>query len=226
MSASVTDLVLLRHGETDWNRERRIQGQLDVPLNDEGRRQAAAAAARLSSDAGRWGLSPEPGRPAASLVSSDLLRCRQTAAPIAASLGLECGHDPRLRERAFGVFEGQTYPEIRGEDAARFDRWQARDPDFRVDGAESLRSFAQRVEAVLLDLAEAHRGRTLVLVTHGGVLDVTYRMARGLPLEAPRDFEVPNASLNRLRFTAGRFEVLHWADVAHWRAALDEIDPA
>lgn len=226
MSPTETDLILLRHGETAWNRERRIQGQLDVPLNDEGVRQAAAAAARLSADAGHWGLAAEPDRPAASLVSSDLLRCRQTAAPIAAALGLDCRLEPRLRERAYGVFEGRTYPEIRGEDVARFERWQARDPDFRVEGAESLRGFAQRVESVLADLAEAHRGRTIVLVTHGGVLDVVYRMARGLSLEAQRDFEVPNASLNRLRFSAGRFELLHWADVTHWRAALDEIGPA
>jgi 2,3-bisphosphoglycerate-dependent phosphoglycerate mutase len=225
MAATDTDLILLRHGETDWNRERRIQGQLDIPLNSEGVRQAAAAAARLSSDAGRWALATGADRPAVHLVSSDLQRCRHTAAPIAAALGLDCGLDSRLRERAYGVFEGRTYPEIRSEDAARFDRWQARDPDFRVDGAESLRSFARRVETVLVDLAELHRGRTLVLVTHGGVLDVVHRMARGLSLEAPRDFEVPNASLNRLRFSAGRFELQHWADVTHWRAALDEIGP-
>jgi probable phosphoglycerate mutase len=225
MNSTDTDLILLRHGETDWNRQRRIQGQLDTPLNDEGIRQAAAAAARLATEAARWGLAARPGGPPARLVSSDLLRCRQTAAPIAAALGLDCGLEARLRERAYGVFEGRTYPEIRGEDASRFDRWQARDPDFQVEGAESLRGFAQRVESVLADLAEAHRGRTLVLVTHGGVLDVTYRMARGLPLEAQRDFDVPNAGLNRLRFSAGRFEILHWGDVTHWRAALDELGP-
>lgn len=217
--AAVTELVLVRHGETAWNRDRRIQGHLDTPLNDEGLRQARAAARRLAADAHRARAGAAP--PA--LVASDLQRCRQTAEPIAAALGVEPAFDARLRERHFGVFQGRTYAEILRDDAARAARWQARDPDLEIEGGESLRVFARRVEDVLASLAAAHAGRTLVVVTHGGVLDVVHRLARGLALEAPRDFEIANASLNRLRFDGDRFALVAWGEVSHWRDALDEL---
>ena len=218
-----TDLILLRHGETAWNRERRIQGQLDTPLHDEGVRQARAAARRLDAERDRWGLAPAVGAPLPAMVSSDLLRCRQTAEPIAAALGLDVALDPRLRERHFGIFQGQTYPDLKRDDPERYERWMHRDPDFDIDGGESLRTFARRIEAVLVDLATAHPGRTVVVVTHGGVLDVANRLCRGLALNAPRDFDIPNAGLNRLRFDGARFGLLTWGDVGHWQDALDEL---
>ena len=220
-----TDLILLRHGETDWNRERRVQGQLDTPLNAEGRRQALAAARHLSDRAAEYRLAQEAGRPRAVLITSDLQRCRETAAPIATATGLVAEPDVRLRERGYGVFEGRTLPEAQRELGAQFERWLARDPDFDVGGGESLRSFQRRVEDALRDLVERHAGQTLLIVTHGGVLDIVNRMARSVPLEAPRDFEIPNASLNRLRHRGGRFEILQWGAVSHWRDALDEIEP-
>ncbi len=217
---AAVELVLVRHGETAWNRDRRIQGQLDTPLNDEGLRQARAAARRLAIDARR---ARADGAAPIALVTSDLLRCRQTAEPIAAALGVEPSFDARLRERHFGVFQGRTFTEILRDDATRAARWQARDPDLEVEGGESLRVFARRAEDALASLAAAHAGRTLVVVTHGGVLDVAHRLARGLPLEAPRDFEIANASLNRLRFDGVRFELVAWGDVSHWQGALDEL---
>lgn len=224
---SDTLLILLRHGETDWNRERRIQGRTDIPLNDEGLRQARAAARRLAAEsraaATASGNAPF-ARPVA-LVSSDLRRCMQTAEPIAAALGIGCTPEPRLRERAFGAFEGRTPAELRRDRPLLHERWQRRDPDFDGDGGESLRVFADRVRGVLDELATAHRGATLVVVTHGGVLDVVHRIARSLPLEAPRNFELPNASLNRLRFDGERYEILEWGVDSHWRDALDEIGP-
>jgi probable phosphoglycerate mutase len=221
----VTDLILLRHGETAWNRERRIQGQLDTPLNDEGVRQAHAAARHLSARPSHYRLAPEPGRPRPAIVCSDLQRCRQTAEPIAQATGLDVIFDARLRERAYGLFEGRTYAEVQRDLAGQFERWLARDPDFDVDGGESLRTFQARVEAALVELAARHAGGTLIVVTHGGVLDIAHRMARGMALTAPRDFEVANASLNRMRAARGRFEIVEWGDVSHWRDALDEIGP-
>lgn len=225
-----TRLILLRHGETDWNRERRIQGRIDTPLNDEGLRQARAAARRLAAEAVPSGPAPliGAGPPAhrIALVSSDLLRCLQTAAPIAGALGIDCIPEPRLRERAFGAFEGRTPAEVRRDQPLQYERWQRRDPDFDAGGGESLRVFAHRIRSVFDELAAAHRGSTLVVVTHGGVLDVVHRFARGMSLEAPRNFELPNASLNRLRFDGDRYEILEWGVVSHWRDALDEIGPA
>ncbi|RPH46193.1 MAG: histidine phosphatase family protein [Burkholderiales bacterium] len=218
-----TDLILLRHGETAWNRDRRIQGQLDTPLNDEGVRQARAAGRRLAAERARWGLASAADAPAPAMVSSDLLRCRQTAEPIATALGLDCVTDARLRERDFGVFQGRTYPDLKREDPERFERWLHRDPDYDIDGGESLRTFARRIESVLTELGTAHRGRTVVVVTHGGVLDVANRLCRGLALEAQRDFDIPNAGLNWLRFDGSRFELRVWGDVGHWQGSLDEL---
>lgn len=218
-----TDLILLRHGETAWNRERRIQGQLDTPLADEGVRQARTAARRLAAERTRWGLDAAGPDAGPLLFSSDLLRCRQTAEPIAEALGLPMALEPRLRERHFGEFQGMTVPEIRRDHGERFDRWHRLEPDLELADGESLRRFAARVGDALHALAEAHPGRTLVLVTHGGVLDVVNRLCRGRPLEAPRDFEIPNASLNRVRRDGGRLELLAWGDVAHWRGSLDEL---
>jgi len=218
--AGATELVLLRHGETDWNLERRIQGQLDIALNAEGRRQAHAAARRLAAQPQRYRLA------SARIVSSDLARCRQTAEAIALSTGLPVQTDARLRERHFGRFEGRTQAELRREFPDDYVRWAARDPDHDVAGGESLRHLDARVRAVFAELVRTHAGRTLIVVTHGGVLDIVQRMCRGLELSAPRDFDLPNAGLNRVRWAAGAFEVLEWADVSHWRDSLDDVDSA
>ena len=218
-----TDLILVRHGETAWNRERRIQGQLDTPLNDEGQRQAEAAARRLAADRPRFRLD-EPGREVL-IVSSDLLRCRQTADPIASAMRLPVSQDARLRERHYGRFQTHTYAEVQRDMAADWARWLSGDPDFNVDGGESLRTFAARVEEVLVELATRHAGATLVVVTHGGVLDIAYRLCQRLPLTAPRDFPLLNASLNRIRWDGTRFEVIDWGEVSHWQPALDEVEP-
>lgn len=223
MTMADTELILIRHGETAWNRARRIQGQLDTPLNDEGHRQARAAALRLATQGERYGLIPS-GRQAR-VISSDLLRCRQTADPIVQATGLPVAYDSRLRERGYGMFEGHTYDEMRRDRADLFARWLSRDPDFDVEGGESLRTFYQRVESALLDLVRQHAGRLLILVTHGGVLEMAYRMCHAMDLAHPREFELLNASLNRIRHSEKGFEVLQWGDISHWRDALDDTEP-
>jgi probable phosphoglycerate mutase len=213
----ITDLILIRHGETDWNLARRFQGHQDISLNAEGLRQAHGAARRLGQRPLDYGLATPPGQSPALLFTSDLMRCRQTAEPIGQALGLAPIVEPRLRERTFGVLEGLTVDELRRDHAESFARWQAREPDFAVERAESLRIFAARVQGVLDDLIARYAGRTLVMVTHGGVLDVVYRIGQGMPIEAPRKVEIPNASLNRLRHDGQRLTVVHWGDVSHWQ---------
>ncbi|HVL56864.1 MAG TPA: histidine phosphatase family protein [Burkholderiaceae bacterium] len=222
---SVT-LILVRHGETAWNRERRVQGHLDVPLNDEGMRQARATAERLATDAARYGLTPVPGVAEPAIVASDLARAWQTAQAIAQATGLPLAPpEPRLRERAYGDFEGLCYEDIHRDRGAEFARWVSRDLDFNVAGGESLRAFFDRSAQVLTELAQSARG-TLVVVTHGGVLDCAYRMATGMPLEQPRTHELLNASLNRIRWDGRRFLLVDWGDVSHWRPALDDTTDA
>jgi len=218
LEAFHTDILLIRHGETAWNAERRLQGHLDIPLNTEGERQATLLAAALDSEAVDL------------VVSSDLMRARQTAQAVAGRKGLVLQQDPALRERCYGGFEGLLYSEIEQRFPREFAAWQARDVDARLpegrNQAETFRDFYARATGAILRLAAAHPGRTLALVAHGGVLECAYRLARGLPLETPRDFKVFNASINRFRYrpASGRLELQSWGEVEHLRpAVLDEL---
>lgn len=207
----MTRLCIVRHGETAWNAEHRVQGQLDVPLNDYGRRQAQAVAAVL----GRERFS--------AIYSSDLGRARETAAPTAAALGLEVKLDPALRERHYGIFQTLTYADVKlkyPEDYARFER---REPEFDFRTGESLRAFYERAVKCVQGIAAAHPGGEVLVFTHGGVLDKLYRYVTGLPLSAPREFRIPNCGINRLGAAPGAWQILVWADVAHLDSALDDL---
>ncbi|MDO5103594.1 MAG: histidine phosphatase family protein [Lautropia sp.] len=206
-------LTLVRHGETAWNMERRIQGQLDLPLNDTGLQQAEAAA-------GRFG----PGMIDV-LYTSDLMRAVSTAEPIGRAAGVAVQLDVCWRERHFGAFQGWRYQQIADEQPAVFARLDARDPAQDLSGGESLTQLMARVKAGLAALVSRHPGQRVVIVSHGGVLDCIYRVATGLPLTAPRSFPVYNASLNHLLWSDGRWQVMDWADIAHLTGSRDEIDP-
>ena len=200
----MTRICFVRHGETDWNIELRFQGQMDLALNSNGEAQAAAVGRRFA------GLS------AAALYSSDLLRARQTAQPIGDALQLPMTLLPALRERHFGRCEGMTLEEIalRHADDAR--AFACRDPDYVLPGGgESRRQHQVRMLGCVERLVSAHRGQTIVVVTHGGALDVIYRRARDLPLEAPRDYPIPNAGINWLQIDGERWLIENWGDVAH-----------
>ena len=209
----MTELVLVRHGVTAWNRARRFQGHIDIPLDDEGHRQARLAAQRLAQE------------PIGAVYASDLDRAVQTARPIARALGLELGSEPGQRERHYGAFEGLDHATLEREHAEAFARWRARDPDFPLPGGgETLRDLSARVEAALLRLALRHPGQRVVAVTHGGVLDCAYRIASGLEIDAPRRHDLLNASLNRIAWDGARFRLVGWGDVAHLEAALDDVE--
>ncbi|MCO5101299.1 MAG: histidine phosphatase family protein [Burkholderiaceae bacterium] len=210
-----TELVLVRHGITAWNRERRFQGQLDTPLDEQGFEQARKTGLRLRS----W--------PLAAVYSSDLLRARQTAEAIAAPHGLQLRIERRLRERHYGGYEGRTYEEIERIDPDGYGRWRARDPAFALPGGgETLLSLHARVEAALRDLASRHEDETVAIVTHGGVLDCAFRLATGLAIEAPRAHELLNASLNRIAWRNGSFTLIAWADAVHLVEVLDDAAQA
>jgi probable phosphoglycerate mutase len=209
---SSTALLLIRHGETAWNAEHRIQGHLDIPLSATGIRQAALLADRLAREA------------IVAVYSSELTRARLTAEPFAARLGLDINLDTRLRERSFGVFEGLTQDEIVARHPEGFRRWRERDPAWAIDEGESGRQLIDRVLSALHDITQRHPGESVAVVTHGGVLDVVYRAARGLPWGAPREHQMLNASINRLSAQAPplALSILDWGDVAHLEQARDE----
>ena len=200
----MTQLLFIRHGETDWNRRQCFQGQLDVPLNGTGHAQAALMAGRLQAD-----------KPDA-FYCSDLLRTRQTAAPLARAWGAEPVAMPGLREQAFGIFEGLDFPLIQAQHADLWQRWVQQDADFALPGGgESMASFSARVLLALRHIVDRHAGQRVTIVTHGGVLDVLWRNAHGLPLQGGRTCEIPNTGLNRLLWREQRLKVVAWGDAAH-----------
>jgi len=211
MPDRVTRILAIRHGETAWNVDTRIQGQLDIPLNETGRWQAhrlALAVAEEGIDA---------------VYSSDLLRAWQTAQSVARGTGRAIVADTGLRERGFGVFEGLTFAEIARRWPEQSERWRRRDPDFGAEGGEVLRDFYSRSVATATRLAGAHPGQTIALVAHGGVMDCLYRAASRVALDAPRSWELVNASINRLLYTPEGFTLIGWNDTYHLEdASLDE----
>ena len=208
---SSTRILAIRHGETAWNVDTRIQGQLDIPLNDTGFWQAERVAEALADE------------DIAVLYASDLVRAAETANAISRRIGLPVLHDAGLRERNFGLFQGRTVAEVEAIHPELVQRWKSREPDFEPEGAESLRTFYARSIDTVHRLAAAHPGQTVVMVAHGGVLDCLYRAACGMPIEAPRTWQLGNASINRLLFTGTRLTMVGWGDTQHLDgAALEE----
>jgi probable phosphoglycerate mutase len=209
-----TRLIAVRHGETAWNVDTRIQGQLDIGLNATGLWQARRVGQALAHE--------EIG----AIYASDLSRAWQTAEEIAKPHGLTVQPEPGLRERAFGRFEGMSFAEIEATlpDEAR--RWRQRDPEFQPEGGETLLVFRERITRIAAKLAARHPGQLVVLVAHGGVMDVLYRAATRQELQAPRTWQLGNAAINRMLWTPEGFSLVGWSDTAHLAtnfSALDEI---
>jgi probable phosphoglycerate mutase len=210
---SPTRFCLVRHGETDWNIERRLQGQIDTRLNETGLNQARKLGEALADTGLRFDA----------LYVSDLLRTRQTAEYIALRSGLGMITTPALRERHFGCFQGLTYPEAEVRMPEAYKLFKARRPDYVPDSGESLMAFSHRVEDFLTRTAQRHPGQTLLIVSHGGVLDIAYRLATRLELTQTRDFPIPNAALNWISHCDGTWNMERWADQSHLENSRDEI---
>jgi probable phosphoglycerate mutase len=211
-TSRTTRICLVRHGETEWNAERRIQGQIDIGLNETGRRQAAAA--------GRW------LRPAGivALYSSDLKRAWVTAQAIGEALALAPEAVPQMRERRYGIFEGLTYAEAQARYPDGYAAFEGRNAAYDFENGESLRDMHARVTGKLRELAVAHSGQKIAVVLHGGVLDIINRFVRGNPLDTPRDFLIPNAGLNWIATVDGAWRIESWGETAHLEpGALDEL---
>ncbi len=208
-----TRFCMIRHGETAWNAERRMQGQIDVPLNATGHRQAQAMAEAIAHES------------FAAIYSSSLTRARDTADAAAQRLKLPVELRPELRERHYGIFQNHTAAESAARYPQAYAKLETRDPDYDNEGGESLRVFHARVEAGLRAMAGEHEEEQVLVVTHGGVLDIVYRLATGRALSSPRDFAIPNAALNWVDWTDGQWRIELWADTEHLTAlaSLDEV---
>ncbi|MDB5730153.1 MAG: phosphoglycerate kinase [Variovorax sp.] len=208
-----TELILIRHGETDWNCELRFQGHIDVPLNDTGHEQARRLGLRLA------------GEPVRHIVSSDLLRAQQTAMPAARLLGLAVTTTLGLREQHFGIAEGLRADDIQRDHPRAWEEWLEFREDYGMPGGESPQQFHARIVESLRGIVARHAGQTVLVVTHGGVLDMAWRTAHGLNLAGPRQSAIPNGGINRVRIANASeplaIEIVDWADVRH----LDELPP-
>ena len=198
-----TRIIAIRHGETTWNVDTRIQGQLDIPLNANGRWQAERLADALR------------GEPLQAIYASDLTRAWETAQYLSRTTGVGLTKEIGLRERGFGDFEGKTFAEIEQQLPEQSLRWRKRDPEFSPAGGESLRALRSRVVEAAQRLAAQHPGEQIALVGHGGVMDVLYRAATRLDIQAPRTWALGNAAINRLLWTPEGFTLVGWSDTHH-----------
>jgi len=205
-----TRICIIRHGETEWNVEKRIQGHTDVPLNETGRAQALAMAFNAAHQ--RF----------AAIYSSDLARTVETAQVLAQREDLAVTLLPQLRERHYGLFQGITADEGAALYPAAYAHYVARDLNYDFETGESLRRFAERVADGIDWLVRHHRGQTIAAVSHGGVLDVVYRRATGRPLSTPRDFVIPNCALNWFHFDGQGWHLDAWADRHYLHEVLTE----
>lgn len=198
-----TGIILIRHGETDWNDQGRIQGHLPVPLNARGMAQAEALAARLRDDSFD------------AVYSSDLLRARQTAEAIARISGHEIRLDERLREWDLGMLSGMLRTEAERDHPhiARIYR------DYLVDEiiprGESIRQRYERITAAVSDIAARHRGESVLIVSHGGPLGDCYHRAVGKEVEERIRIDLFNASINSIRIDGNDWTLESWAQIEH-----------
>ena len=199
----MTELVLIRHGETDMNRELRFQGHVNVSLNATGLEQARRLAARMA------------GQQADAVYASDLLRAQQTARPIASELALQPVPETGLREQSFGRVDGMRVDDIKAQHPEAWEGWLRFEEHYAMPEGESTHQFHNRVMEAMYRLVAAHPDGKVVVVTHGGVLDMIYRTARSLGLNGPRQSDIPNAGFNRIRVRDNGIDILDWADVRH-----------
>ena len=206
-----TRIIAIRHGETAWNVDTRLQGHLDIALNPKGLWQAEQAARALADE------------PIAAIYASDLLRAWHTARAIAQTTAAPLVASQNLRERCFGSFEGMTYAELESHWPLEAQRWRLREPDWAPPGGESLLALRARISGAVDAFAAPHVGEQIVLVAHGVVMDVLYRLATGQELHAPRTWQLGNAAINRLLWTANGLTLVGWGDTRHLEeATLDE----
>ena len=206
---NATRIIAIRHGETAWNVDTRIQGQLDIPLNERGQWQAAQLAEALATQ-----------DPLDAVYTSDLKRAHQTASAVAARQGLTPVSHVGLRERGFGAFEGKTFAEIEKDLPEDAMLWRKREPHWAPpQGGESLVLMEQRIRNTLNELAAQHVGQHIALFAHGGVMDLLYRIATQQDLQAPRTWTLTNTAINRLLWTPESVSLVGWADTSH----LDEM---
>jgi probable phosphoglycerate mutase len=212
---SNTRICFVRHGETNWNAERRMQGHIDIPLNANGISQAERLANALI----------RVKHPFDAIYSSDLERALHTANVVAGALSLDVQITPRLRERNVGKLQGLLLAEAPVLLPEIWQKHIARELDHDLGGGESIRSFHQRMQSILELFLSEHRGQSVLAVSHGGSLDMIYRIVTQQALDAERVAVVPNTSLSWIAHDGNAWSIEHWGDTSHLKdKALGNIE--
>jgi 2,3-bisphosphoglycerate-dependent phosphoglycerate mutase len=196
-------VIIVRHGQTEWNTRGIRQGNLDSRLTEKGFAQAKALAQRLAREQ------------FTALYSSDLGRALQTAKEVSRVTGHEIITDARLRERHLGIFQGLSGEEIKQRHPEEYKLHRSLGPDYVIPGGESVKQQVARNISYLNEIGEKHLGETIVVVTHGGVLSGLFRHTFSIPFNAPRRFEFTNAGLNIFAYEERNWFLLTWGDVSH-----------
>lgn len=202
-SAALTELVIVRHGETQGNVEQRLVNHLDSPLTEKGRWQAERIAQRMSLE------------PPQVMYSSNLGRALATAEPIAKACGIETIPCDQLQEYNNGLFAGLTWKEVEEKFPEAHRQYRGGDIDFAPPSGESRREFHQRVVSRLTDILSAHVGSRILVVGHGGTMSVAFRHAMGFPPGQASPARLPNASLNVFEIEDERWVLRTWGDTSH-----------
>ncbi|NLC24472.1 MAG: histidine phosphatase family protein [Oxalobacter sp.] len=211
-----TEVLIIRHGQTDWNATKRLQGHSDTPLNEKGIGQALALADTLREEK------------LEAIFSSDLQRALRTAEEIAKWHNLPVTVDPAFRERSYGAFEGLSRDEIKTRYPESHAAWYAADPDHvfppgeRI--AESIRAFHHRAIEAIQRIARPYASKKIVLIAHFGIIESAYRVAHDMPLEVRSRVPVLNTSINRFRVCENRIELIAWGDDGHLEPQKKPVD--
>lgn len=210
-----TRFCLVRHGETDWNAAHRLQGHTDIGLNARGLAQAEQMARALKSIDLQFDV----------LYTSDLQRAAKTAEAIERLFNTLAISNIALRERHLGALQGMTTDEAPMREPALWQSHLSRNIHENLRNGESIQQFSDRIENALEEIRDRHLGKTILLVSHGGALDMMYRIASNQALNSEKAVTVPNASLNWISHDGLEWKVNSWADTSHLEdLALDNLD--
>jgi probable phosphoglycerate mutase len=212
---TITRFCLVRHGETNWNAARRLQGHTDIDLNAKGLAQAKQMARALQRIHLQFDV----------LYTSDLKRAAHTARAIERLFNTSAISTAALRERHLGALQSLTTDEAPIREPELWESHLSRNIAEKLRTGESIQQFAERIKAALEQIRSKHLGSTILLVSHGGALDMMYRIASNQALDAEKAVSVPNASLNWISHDGLSWKVDGWADTSHLEGlSLDNLD--
>jgi alpha-ribazole phosphatase len=203
--------VLIRHGESVWNSERRIQGSLDPELSPQGKRQAELLVSHLKTHL---------PRSVAAIYSSPLRRAAQTAEEISRAFQLPVIQDHDLREMSLGEWEGKTIPEIQASTPGCYEQWVEAPLSHPAPGGEDLHAFQRRVVGALERMQQAHVGANLIVVSHGGVIRALLCFALGLDLRHLFRLKQNTGAVSQIKLDERTWQVLLVNDTCHLRSDL------